>query len=348
MKHSPRAVRALSGRGRPRLAASGQAPLLILAAVLLFALLRYDGFYNSFNIALILSSTDMICIGLMAIGLTFTISLAEIDLSVSGIAVTSSVLAAYAAPHGIVASLAAAMFFGLVAGLVNGLLVAYGRLPSFIVSLAMLLALRGLSLILAVRKKIPIKYSSELVQFYNAKLGGLVPLPFLLLLAICLVAWLVYSRTPFGLHVLAIGGNGSAAELMGLRPERIRCAVFMLTGALSGLAGAFLAAKTTTGNPLEAQGWETSAIAAVVLGGTLLSGGKGSVPSTLVGVSLLTIVFQILNYENGQGIEINSYWQNVIRGLFVLGIVVAQGVAVSRSSQRGRAKTAEAAGPRVG
>ena len=302
----------------------GHGTVVILVAVLLFALLRYDGFYNSFNVVSILSSTDLICIGLMAIGLTFVIAMGEIDLSVAGTAATSSIIAALAMPRGSTLAVVAAVAFGLLVGVVNGVLVAYVGIPSFIVTLAMLLAMRGAALILADRGRVPIESSTSLVTFYNSEVAGLIPLPFLVLMAVFAVGVVILRFTPFGSHVLAIGGNRDASELMGLRAARTRVAVFAITGALSGLAGAFLLAKTTTGNPLEAQGWELTAIAAVVLGGTLLSGGKGSVASTMVGVALLTIVFQVLNYENGQGIPINSYWQNVLRGLFVLAIVVVQ------------------------
>lgn len=316
--------RVSAGVARARALARGNGPALILAAALLFALVRYDGFYNTFNVSAILSSTDLLCIGLMAIGLTFVISAGEIDLSVAGIAATTSIIAARVVPYGSWLAVLAALAAGLLVGIVNGVLVAYVRLPSFIVTLAMLLAMRGSALILADRGRVPIDYSSPLVTFYNVKLFGVVPAPFLVVVAVFVLAAVSYSRTPFGTHLLAVGGNLSAAELMGLRVERTRVAVFALTGTLSGLAGVFLLAKTTTGNPLEGQGWELTAIAAVVLGGTLLTGGRGSMVSTMVGVGLLAIVFQILNYENGQGISINSYWQNVIRGLFVLAIVVVQ------------------------
>ncbi|MFV0251765.1 MAG: ABC transporter permease [Beutenbergiaceae bacterium] len=306
----------------------------VLIAVLIFALIRYDGFYNAFNISTILSSTDLLCIGLMAIGLTFVISTGEIDLSVAGIAVVTSIVVALMAPFGAVGAVSAGVIVGAILGLINGLLVAYAGLPSFIVTLAMLLATRGLSLILSSNGKVPVDYSFPLVQFYNLKIAGLIPAPFLLVGAIALAAWGAYSRSAFGLHLLAIGGDRRSAELMGLRSARIRAAVFVITGALSGLAGVFLLAKTTTGNPLEAANWELTAIAAVVLGGTLLTGGKGSILSTLVGVALLAVVFQILNYENGQGIEINSYWQNVIRGLFVLAIVVVQALGTKAAARR--------------
>jgi len=281
-----------------------------------------------------LTSTDFLCIGLMAIGMTFVISAAEIDLSVAGIAVSASVLAARFSSMHLFAVVLICILFGVLVGLLNGALITIAQLPSFIVTLAMLLALRGFSLLIAERQKIPVEYSSGLVKFYNFQFFNIFPAPFLVVAIVFVLAWIVYSRSSFGIHVLAVGGDKNSAELMGLKSNGIRCGIFIITGALSGLAGAFLAARTTTGNPLEAQGWETNAIAAVVLGGTLLNGGKGSIYSTMIGVALLTVIFQVLNFENGQGIPINSYWQNVIRGLFLLSIVIAQGVTTSRSQKR--------------
>jgi galactofuranose transport system permease protein len=311
---------------------------LILAGVLALVALAMPQFYNAYNIVAILSSQDLICIGLMAIGATYVISAGEIDLSLAGVCVTASIVAGLLAPYGGLVAVAGAVGVGLLAGLVSGLLVGRLGLPSFIVTLAMLMALRGLSLILAGNGRVPVDRGLDLVTFYNSRIG-LVPLVFLVLAAIAVVAGLVYTRTSFGTHVLAIGGDRRSAEMMGLRVGRIQIAVFMLSGALSGLAGAFLLAKTTTGNPLEAQGWELTAIAAVVLGGTLLSGGRGSVGATIAGVGLLAIIFQILNYVNGMGLEINTYLQNVIRGLFILAVVVIQAVATLRA--RSRAPSAE-------
>ncbi|MEO3781409.1 ABC transporter permease [Micromonospora sp. B11E3] len=299
--------------------------LVVLVAVLVFAALRYDRFYSPFHVKAFLSSTDVVCIGLIAVGMTFVISLGEIDLSVAGTTVLASIVAAMLAPHGLVVTLAGAVAVGLVVGAVNGALIALLELPSFIVTLAALLALKGLALILSGNDKVPVDFGTQLVAFYDGSLGEVVPYPFLVLLAVFLVAWVAYSFRAFGRHILAIGGNRLAAELMGLRVARSRFAAFLITGTLAGLAGAFLTAKTTSGNPLEATGWELNVIAAVVLGGTLLTGGRGSVPASLVGVLLLASVFEVLNFENGQGaLTIDSNWQNVVRGLFLLLIMVVQ------------------------
>ena len=305
----------------------------MLLAVLVILAIFMPTFYNPFNVVSILSSQDLICIGLMAVGATFVISAGEIDLSLAGICVTSSIVAGLLAPAGGLVALLGGVVAGLILGLVNGALVGYLRLPSFIVTLTMLMALRGLSLIMAGKGRVPVDSSFSLVVFYNTRIW-LIPLVFLVCAGIAIIASIAYTRTSFGTHVLAVGGDRQAAQLMGMRVERIQLAVFALSGTLSGLAGVFLLAKTTTGNPLEAQGWEMTAIAAVVLGGTLLTGGKGSMWATVAGVGLLAITFQVLNYVNGMGIEINTYLQNVIRGLFILVVVVVQGVLLLRQRSR--------------
>ncbi len=308
---------------------------MILAGVLALVALAMPQFYNPYNVVAILSSQDLICIGLMAVGATYVISAGEIDLSLAGVCVAASIIAGLLAPYGGLVAVAGAVGVGMLAGLVNGVLVGRVGLPSFIVTLAMLMALRGLSLIMSGNGRVPVDRTFDLVTFYNSRIG-LVPLVFVVFAAIAVVASLVYTRTAFGTHVLAIGGDRRSAEMMGLRVGRIQISVFVLSGALSGLAGAFLLAKTTTGNPLEAHGWELTAIAAVVLGGTLLSGGKGSVGATIAGVGLLAIIFQILNYVNGMGLVINTYLQNVIRGLFILAVVVIQAVATLRTRRPAR------------
>ena len=133
------------------------------------------------------------------------------------------------------------------------------------------------------------------------------------------------NLTGFGRTVLAIGGSEDAARLMGLRVDRAKSMVYAASGALAGLAGTILAAQFGAGQPIEGVGWELFAIAAVVVGGTLLTGGEGSVGTTLAGALLLGLIFNILNFENGRGwISLSAYWQSVIRGVFLLVVVVMQ------------------------
>ena len=124
--------------------------------------------------------------------------------------------------------------------------------------------------------------------------------------------------------MLAIGGNEDASRLMGLRVDLVKTAVYVLSGALAGTAGVFLAAQTGLGGRRRGQGWELCAIAAVVVGGTLLTGGVGSVLGTVVGVLLLQLIFNVIMFENGAQHSISPYWESVIRGAFLLVVVLLQ------------------------
>ena len=131
--------------------------------------------------------------------------------------------------------------------------------------------------------------------------------------------------------MLATGGGEEASRLMGLRPDATKFAVYAASGALAGLAGVLLAAGSGAGQPTEGVGWELFAIASVVIGGTLLTGGAGSVLATLAGGLLMGTLFTVLNFENGLGvISLSAYWQSVIRGLMLLAVVVLQATVMQR------------------
>ena len=145
------------------------------------------------------------------------------------------------------------------------------------------------------------------------------------------IGWLVLEKLPVGRHILAIGDGEATAGLMGLKVERTLAAVYLASGMLAGLAGVILASQFGAGQPTEGVGWELFAIASVVVGGTLLTGGSGSVGATLAGALLLAMVFNILNFENGLGwISLSAYWQSVIRGAFLLVVVVLQAKLMAR------------------
>jgi galactofuranose transport system permease protein len=169
-----------------------------------------------------------------------------------------------------------------------------------------------------------VSYETGFVELGQGDFLGF-PIPAWIALIAYLLGSLVLNLTSFGRTVLAIGGNEDAARLMGLPANRVKALVYLASGSLSGLAGVVLAAQFGAGQPIEGVGWELFAIAAVVVGGTLLTGGVGSVGSTLAGVLLLGLIFNILNFENGLGwISLSAYWQSVIRGAFLLLVVAIQ------------------------
>lgn len=302
--------------------------LIALALLLLFGAVRYDGFLTPFNLFSVLAFNSMI--GLVALGMAFVIMTGGIDLSVGSVAAFASVVAALLSPYGLWPALLGAVGAATILGLVNGLVIAYGRILPFIATLAMLLGARGLALLFAGDQSVSVSYESGFTTFGQGKLGA-VPYTAIVLAAAFAVGAVVLRLTAFGRHVLAVGGGEDAARLMGLKVERVKVLVYTLSGALAGLAGVILASQFGAGQPTEGLGWELSAIAAVVVGGTLLTGGMGSVGNTLVGVLLLGLIFNLLNFESGKGVfTLSNYLQSIIRGVFLLVVVVLQ----SRLTQR--------------
>ncbi len=308
-----------------------QGALIVLIVLVLFGWLRYNGFLSLSNIFPVLTYNTTF--GLIALGMTYVIMTGGIDLSVGSVAALSSVVAALVSPQGFLLALLAAIGTGLVVGILNGWIIARLGIAPFIVTLAMLLAARGMALVLSKNASVSIDTSSGLNLLVWGNFLG-IPIPIYILVVTYIVGSIILNFTRFGRHILAIGGNEEAARLMGLRIERTQLLVYTISGGLAGLAGALLAAQTFTGNPTEAVGWELSAIASVVVGGTLLTGGMGSVGGTLVGVLLLGLIFNILNFENGHGvISLTPYWEAVVRGAFLLIVVLLQSLLSRRKAE---------------
>jgi galactofuranose transport system permease protein len=300
-----------------------QGALIALIAVIVLGYFRYGThFRSSFNIWEMLRNNSYY--GLIALGMAFVIMAGGIDLSVGAVAALTAVVAARLSIHGIWIGTLGAAAVGLGIGLINGGLIAKFRVQPFIVTLAMLLACRGAALNLAHNANVSVDFGSGFVGIGQHNIGR-VPVPVVITVIAYLVGSVLLNFTRFGRHVLAIGGNDEASRLAGLPVFRTTVAVYALSGALAGLAGAILAALSYTGSPNFAVGWELSAIAAVVLGGTLLTGGKGSVGSTLAGVLFLGFVFNELNFERSKGtFQLTQYWEQVIRGGLLLIVVLFQ------------------------
>lgn len=310
-----------------------QGALVALVLLIAFGALRYEGFLSAYNVASVVRYNSMF--GLVALGMTFVILTGGIDLSVGSVAAFASVLAALLSPQGALVATLLPVLAATGLGLVNGLVVARLGILPFVATLAMLLAARGLALILAGNQSVSVSYEGGFTALGQGDWLGL-PVPALVLLAAYAAGIVALGHTRFGRHALAVGGNEEASRLMGLPVDRIKVAVYTLSGALAGLAGVILASQFGAGQPTEGLGWELSAIAAVVVGGTLLTGGLGSVGSTLVGVLLLGLIFNVLNFENGRGfISLSAYWQSVIRGAFLLVVVILQNRLTG--ARRGRA-----------
>jgi len=296
----------------------------VLAALVLliaFGALRYDNFLGAFNVSSVLRYNAMFA--LTGLGMCFVIMTGGIDLSVGTTAALASVVSAILSSYGVWPGLLGGLGAGLAIGLLNGFMVTRMRLLPFIATLSGMLAASGAALLIAHNRTVAASYETDFTVLGLGDLLGL-PIPAWLAAAAYMIGSVVLNYTSYGRYVLAVGGNAEAARLMGLPAERVVFAVYVQSGLLAGLAGVLLAAQTNAGLPNEGVGWELSSIAAVVVGGTLLTGGEGSVGATLAGVLLLGLVFNILNFENGMGwISLSAYWQSVIRGAFLFLVIIA-------------------------
>lgn len=304
----------------------------VWAALVLFGLLRYENFGGAYNISSFLNYNAMFIV--ISVGMRFVILTGGIDLSVGSVAAFTSVVAAYLSPWGIQIALPGAVMAGLAIGAVNAFFVVAMRIPPFIATLATMLGAKGGALVISGAQTISIDWGSNFTKLGMGKAFDLLPWTAVITAIVVVVLWILLERTSLGRTVLAIGGGEDAAAMMGLNTRGAKAFVYMLSGGCAGLAGVFLASGFGAGQPLEGIGWELSAIASVVVGGTLLTGGIGSVGATVAGALLLGLVFNILNFENGRGvISLSAYWQMVIRGAFLLLVILLQS-RLSRATQK--------------
>jgi galactofuranose transport system permease protein len=318
---APQAVRSLSRHG----------VLLALVALVVFGWARYDNFLGSFNVLSVLRYNSMFA--LVALGMCYVIMTGGIDLSVGSTAALGSVVAALASPYGLVPGLLAGVAAGLAIGIINAVVITRLNILPFIATLATMLAASGCALLLAKNQSVSVSYESGFVELGQGDLFGF-PVPAWIAIAAFVAGSVALNFTAWGRTVLAVGGNEDATRLMGLPADRVKASVYLLSGALAGLSGVILAAQFGAGQPIEGVGWELFAIASVVVGGTLLTGGVGSVGATLAGVLLLGLIFNILNFENGLGwISLSAYWQSVVRGAFLLLVVIIQARLMTRSAE---------------
>ncbi|WP_416964268.1 substrate-binding domain-containing protein [Streptomyces sp. Agncl-13] len=271
---------------------------------------------------------------ILAFGVTFVIVSAGIDLSVGSVAALSATVLAWSATqHGVPVFLAVilAIATGIAAGLVNGFLIAYGKLPPFIATLAMLSVARGLSLVIS--QGSPIAFPDS-VSHLGDTLGGWLPVPVLVMIAMGLIAAFILGRTYIGRSMYAIGGNEEAARLSGLRVSKQKLAIYALSGVFAAAAGIVLASRLSSAQPQAADGYELDAIAAVVIGGASLAGGTGKASGTLIGALILAVLRNGLNL-----LSVSAFWQQV-----VIGVVIALAVLLDTVRRKAGATPVAGAG----
>jgi ribose transport system permease protein len=304
----------------------GMLPALVLIALVFWGI--NPRFMTNTNLTIVLQQSAINIV--LGAGMTFVILTGGIDLSVGSILAASAMVAVLASlwPDFGMLGIPAAMALGLGFGLVNGLLVAYVRLPPFIVTLGTLTAIRGVARLIGQDTTV---FNADL-PFAAIGNGSIFGVPWLVVIALVVVviSWLILRRTVLGTWIYAIGGNAEAARLTGIKVPFVLLFVYGMSGFLAGLGGAMSAARLLAANGLQlGQSYELDAIAAVILGGTSFVGGIGSIWGTLIGGLIIAVL------SNGLILAgVSDVWQYIIKGLV---IVIA--VALDRFRLREGART---------
>ena len=286
-------------------------PLVGLIVVCIVMTFASDSFLSSGNINNILRQVSINAI--IAAGMTLVILTGGIDLSVGAVMALSGTLAAGLMVGGLNGGIAllVCLGVGLCFGLANGAFVALGKMPPIIVTLATMGIARGLALIYT--GGYPISGLPNWIRFFGAGSVLGVQTPIVVMVLVYVLGWVLLERTPFGRYVYAIGGNETATRLSGVRVSRTKLAVYGLSGFATAIAAIVLTSRLMSGQPGAGEGFELDAIAAVVLGGTSIAGGRGSLIGTLLGALLLGVLNNGLNM-----VGVNPYVQTVVKGGIIL------------------------------
>lgn len=250
----------------------------------------------------------------LATGMTMVIILGGIDLSVgSVIALSGCVAAGCVVNMGLpeVAAFLIAILIGAAVGMFNGVVICKTNIPPFIVTLASMNITKGIALVYT--QGAPIRCMTDAFKFPGAGYVGPIPTPVILMLIIFVIAVMLVNRTHFGRHIYAVGGNAQAASFSGINVQKVKFWVYTFTGIMAGIVGVVIASRLYSGQPRSGEGAEMDAIAAVVVGGTSMSGGSGRLGGTLIGVLIIGVLNNGLNLMG-----VDSNWQYIVKGFVIL------------------------------
>lgn len=286
--------------------------LIIFSVIMAFL---NDRFLTVPNVLNIFRQTSINAV--IAAGMTFVILTGGIDLSVGSIvAFTGAVVASLiAGGMNVVLAVVIGLITGVLAGAVNGIIINKGKVQPFIATLAIMTLLRGATLVFTQGKPISIGYERNAEIFNGIGAGYFlgIPIPIYILVAVFIVAYYILKHTRLGRYTYAIGGNEEAAKLSGINTQRIKTYIYAISGLLAALAGIIITARLSSAQPTAGTGYELDAIAAVVLGGTSLAGGVGSVVGTVIGALIIGVLSNALNLMN-----VTSYYQLMAKGVVIL------------------------------
>nr|WP_265521997.1 ABC transporter permease [Oerskovia sp. JB1-3-2] len=322
-----------SSRGRHLFSGSAGRNLGLVVALLLLCVVGFatagERFASVSNLMTILSLGSVL--GVVSIGMTFVITTGGIDLSVGSVLGLASVWASTLATqqmadqYGWIVMVVCALAVGLAAGVINGVIIAYGNVVAFIATLAMLVAARGLAELIAQRRTQIV----DVASFNDTFKGNLVGVPKIVwIFALVAVAgWFLLNRTTFGRRTVAVGGNREAARLAGINVKRHLVYVYALSGLTAGIAAVMILARTSAGSSTNGTLLELDVIAAVVVGGTLLAGGRGTIVGTVLGVLIFTTLTNVFILNN-----LDSSVQQIAKGAIIVVAVLLQQRLARRST----------------
>lgn len=292
-----------------------QKSLIALGILIAIVASQSPHFFTVANLFNILQQTSVNAI--MAVGMTLVILTAGIDLSVGSLLALTGAVAASLVGLNINAlvAVAAALALGAAVGAVTGTIIARGRVQAFIATLVMLLLLRGATLVYTNGSPVNLGFdgNADLLGWFGIGRPLGIPTPIWLMAGVFLLAWYMLHHTRLGRYIYALGGNEAATRLSGINVTRVKIIVYALCGLLAALAGIIEVARLSSAQPTAGSGYELDAIAAVVLGGTSLAGGKGRVMGTLTGALILGFLNNGLNL-----MEVSSYYQMIVKAVVIL------------------------------
>jgi ribose transport system permease protein len=280
------------------------------------AILEPDAFLTSDNMLNVLRQASVV--GVIAIGMTFVIATSGIDLSVGSMVAAASVLGGQFADSGSFMFILGALGMGVLLGGINAGAIAYGKVVPFIATLAMFTMARGLALWISDKQPTSIFDLESVRWFGNGEVLG-IPSAAVVFLVVTVVAWLALNRTRYGRYVVAVGGNREAARIAGINTQRIIFSVYVVAGLCVGIAAILLSGRLSSASPIVGNLYELDAIAAVVIGGTALAGGRATIVGTFLGVITFALIFNLLTLMD-LAVEI----QQVTKGLIILAAVLIQ------------------------
>lgn len=285
--------------------------LIILMAVITIINSNFLTANNLLNLLLQVTSNALI-----AFGMTFVILTGGIDLSVGSILALSSALTAGLLGSGMPVTLAIliSLILGCILGMINGLLISYGKLAPFIVTLATMTIFRGATLVYTNGNPITKGLSDTfLFQFLGQGYIVGIPFPVIIMFIVFIVLYVLLHKTAFGKSVYAIGGNEKAAYISGVKLNKVKIIIYSISGIMASISGLIITSRLSSAQPTAGASYEMDAIAAVVLGGTSLSGGKGRILGTLIGALIIGVLNNGLNI-----IGVSAFWQQVVKGVVIL------------------------------